>query len=201
VGREAGRRGVERGTPARAAPRAHAERRPASHRTGRRPTDPARMLPAGSGPPQTPPRAERKPKCRPLDPGRQRPGSRKKKGRGDSRHHGPHGSNRSPPANGVDLCENDADRVWGKHPGLFRGSGSTLRVWHLRRDAATECSKFGDTDGGLGQSTAVVAAGRIRRQRSFRQTDREGWSRIPVCPCFRHVRSTPPDTTTRPPSD
>ena len=38
----------------------------------------------------------------------------------------------------------------GASPGLFWESGSTLWVWHLRRNVATECSKFGVTGEALG---------------------------------------------------
>ena len=41
-----------------------------------------------------------------------------------------------PPANGVENCETDADRARDEHE-LFKGSGSTRLVWHLRRDAVT----------------------------------------------------------------
>lgn len=47
-------------------------------------------------------------------------GLKNEKGRGGFRHHGPRGSNRSPPASGVDRCENDADWVWGE-PRTFLG--------------------------------------------------------------------------------
>jgi len=42
----------------------------------------------------------------------------------------------SPPANGVDDCETDADRARDERV-LFSGSGSTQWVWHLRRVAET----------------------------------------------------------------
>ena len=47
-----------------------------------------------------------------------------------------------PPANGVGICETDADRAspcrhcWRRGP-AFQGSGPTRLVWHLRRDAET----------------------------------------------------------------
>lgn len=47
-----------------------------------------------------------------------------------------------PPANGVSTCETDADRAspcrhcW-RRVRAFQGSGPTLLVWHLRRDAET----------------------------------------------------------------
>jgi hypothetical protein len=122
--------------------------------------DAARMLPAGSGRSQTPGKP-------PL---RTAPGARKnEKGRGGLRHHGPRGSNRSPPASGVDRCENDADWVWGK-PRTFLG----IRINALGLAPPTERGnrmfEVRCHQGGLGRCSRVAAAGGIRRQKSFRQT-------------------------------
>ena len=118
-------------------------------------------------------------------------------GRGGLRHHGPRGSNRSPPASGVDRCETDADWVWGK-PRTFLG----IRINALGLAPPTEC---GDRmfevryhQEGLGRSSRVAAAGRIRRQESFRQTTGGDLSRFPRCPTFRYVRSTPTGRPDRP---
>jgi hypothetical protein len=110
-----------------------------------------RMLPAGSGRSQTPLQGRHGPSP-PRAPGggftaEARPEN--EKGRGGLRHHGPRGSNRSPPASGVDRCENDADWVWGK-PRTFLG----IRTNALGLAPPTECgdhrSKFGVTGAALG---------------------------------------------------
>ena len=58
-------------------------------------------------------------------------------------------SNRSPPANGVDLCENDADRVWGK-PRTFQGIRINASGLAPPTECGDQCSKFVVTAAVLG---------------------------------------------------